>query len=438
MSGGGQGAGWDDLAGALARSRDDARALERSAPLEKRRAIEGSTMAASRAWAAAADSADGAGFELGLAAAARVGALAPAAAACALLAKLDGEQAPGKARALREALDAAPPGAFEAWERSLRMLSEWLSPFPGRAGVADARDRAWAWAQLRGPRALALESARAGLGWPAVPAASNFSSLLRGVEFDADPDDSAREARMSPESTLALFARENLLGPALARVGKSGLLQTALRKARSARTVEALCAAGSAEGFAPGASWEGSHPLWVAMRCPLALDGPALLPPMKALMELGFGPNMELPRAMELSRAPSAAAGERPNIALEWINVAPGWTLAGLAELCSARGIDWEARDPERGETALGGLNRLARRPELRAAAEADFSALAALGADPMSIAPARSARSLASTPELRAAAGAAEERAELRAGLGSDASDAAPQASPRAPKRRL
>lgn len=281
---------------------------------------------------------------------------------------------------------------------------------PGALSMAMATERAWIAMQCASHPSIGALIHKEGLGL-ATLAAKDLPGALRGVNLDPGID-----PQRNPRHLLMELLRQGLIDEAMKDASKAGMHQTLMRKSNDPDMALAALEAFSRSGMSPGAVYEGAHPLWIICDMRGTTHEKKQHMAFAKTMQLGFGPNMELPAGMELALSPTQRKNSAPNLPLEWARTR-NEGIAEVARLCMPHGLDLEARNA-RGETILGALNRMARVDRLRTSAEKDFFVVHAMGADPLSIGPQKSSEAVAANDEMRRLAQAAAERRALRASL--------------------
>lgn len=296
-------------------------------------------------------------------------------------------------------------------EKSIAMIKPYAhTMLPSALPMAMATERAWITMQCASNPAIGALIHKEVLGLATI-APNNLSGALRGVNLHPEID-----PERNPRHLLMALLRQGLIDEAMKDSSKTGMHQTLMRKANDPDMALAALEAFARSGMSPGANYEGAHPLWVICDMRGATHQKKQHMAFAKAMELGFGPNMELPSGMVLSLTPTQRKNSAPNLPLEWARTR-NEGLAEVARLCMPHGLDLEARNA-RGETILGALNRMARVDRLKASAEKEFFLVHSMGADPLAIGPHKTSEAVAANDEMRRLAQAASERRALRASL--------------------
>lgn len=292
-----------------------------------------------------------------------------------------------------------------------------FAKLPAARSIQNPAIRTWALCQINSPVQIAVELFKSGLG---LAQADDLGLLIRGA---GSIGSQSAESGSASELFEALL-RAKCLDGHLGGVGKDSLYQTLLRKARCPYLALEAFEALSRSGVPAGCVYEGQHPLWILAEM-RGFGGNGLGEAEAAckafdrVMDLGFGPNMELPGGMRLSLTPTQKNNNAPTLPLEWAKRHEKG-LAMVAISSARHKLELEARN-SRGETLLGVANRMARQPVHRQRAIMEFKAIHRLGADPLNIAPLKEAHSIAANDHMRQLAASHAEKLALRAALDED-----------------
>ena len=276
--------------------------------------------------------------------------------------------------------------------------------FPGTEMVMSPSAKAWVKIQSYAKHSTRNAIIDEGLGFAELDA-QTWGKLLRGVNLEERSKGSVRDILLN-------LIKKKLLSKVLAEdVSKSGLLQTLLKKAYDAELICKMLCCASEVGFPSGAKFEGNHPLWLMVDIE-SKNKLFTSKHLEQIMDIGFGPNMELPNNMSLELTPTQRKNNNPTLVLEWAKKSKE-NIMEVTKMGVSRGMDLDARD-NKGESLIGILNRLAgstSNPLIQEKYEKDFFSVIQMGADPFGITADKKNENIAANDEIKAKIKAACEK---------------------------